>query len=109
VTELILKSLNINNFRSIRGQMHAPLDVKVVLVHGENGAGKTSLLSAVELALTGKVQSLEHADRNYGKQLLHRSASQGDVLVRTMAGTLEQRFEVTLTAAGAKSVTALDK
>ncbi|MCP5414118.1 MAG: AAA family ATPase [Chromatiaceae bacterium] len=109
MTELILKSLNINNFRSIRGQMHAPLDAKVVLVHGENGAGKTSLLSAVELALTGKVQSLEHADRNYGKQLLHRSASQGDVLVRTMAGTLEQRFEVTLTAAGAKSVTALDK
>ena len=109
VSDLILKSLDIKNFRSIRGQVHAPLDAKVVLVHGENGAGKTSLLSAVELALTGNVQSLERADPGYEKQLLHRSATEGSVLLRTLAGTSEQSFEAVLNAAGAQSIAALDE
>jgi DNA repair protein SbcC/Rad50 len=109
VSDLILKSLDINNFRSIRGQIHAPLDAKVVLIHGENGAGKTSLLSAVELALTGKVQSLERADPNYEKQLLHRLANEGSVLLRTLAGTSEQNFRAVLNAAGAQSIDALDE
>jgi len=39
-----------------------PLDAKVFLVHGENSAGKTRLLSAIEFAPTGLVQSLERAD-----------------------------------------------
>ena len=108
MSDLILKSLEINNFRSIRGQIHAPLDAKVVLVHGENGAGKTSLLSAIELALTGRVQSLERADPGYEKQLLHRSASQGSVLLRTLAGTSEQCFRAALNATGAQSIAALD-
>lgn len=108
MNDLILKSLDINNFRSIRGQVHAPLDAKVVLVHGENGAGKTSLLSAVELALTGKIQSLERADPGYEKQLLHRSATEGGVLLRTVAGTLEQSFRAALNPGGAQSIATLD-
>ena len=102
-----LASLDIANFRSIRGQIHAPLDAKVVLVHGENGAGKTSLLSAIELALTGRIQSFERADPGYGKQLLYRSAVEGYVRVRTSTGTDEQTFEALLTDAGAASVAAL--
>lgn len=109
MTDLILKSLDIKNFRSIRGQVHAPLDAKVVLVHGENGAGKTSLLSAIELALTGKVQSLERADPGYEKQLLHRSATEGSVLLKTLAGTSEQSFKAVLNVAGAQSIAALDE
>ncbi|OAJ56495.1 hypothetical protein A6V36_33580 [Paraburkholderia ginsengiterrae] len=108
MSDLLLKGLDINNFRSIRGQIHAPLDAKVVLVHGENGAGKTSLLSAVELALTGRVQSLERADPGYGKQLLHRSATEGSVLLRTRGETSEYSFEAVLNAAGAQSITAFD-
>jgi exonuclease SbcC len=109
VSDLILKSVDINNFRSIRGQVHAPLDAKVVLVHGENGAGKTSLLSAAELALTGKVQSLERADPDYEKQLLHRSATAGSALLKILAGTSEQSFKAELNATGAQSIAALDE
>lgn len=108
MSDLVLKSLEINNFRSIRGHIYAPLDAKVVLVHGENGAGKTSLLSAIELALTGKVQSLERADPGYVKQLLHRSATEGSILLRALAGTPEQSFKAAVNTAGAQSISALD-
>lgn len=109
MSDLILKSLDIDNFRSIRGQIHVPLDAKVVLVHGENGAGKTSLLSAVELALTGKVQSLERADPGYKKQLLHRFAAEGSVLLKILTGESERSFGASLNAAGAQSITALEE
>jgi exonuclease SbcC len=65
MSDFLLKGLSVKNFRSIKGTINVPLDANVVLVHGENGAGKTSLLSAIELALTGKVQSLLRADRTY--------------------------------------------
>lgn len=83
MNQVALCDLEIANFRSIRGRLNAPLDAKVVLIHGENGAGKTSLLSAMELALTGRVQALRRADPNYASQLLHRSAQAGAVEVRT--------------------------
>lgn len=108
MSEFILKSLDIKNFRSIRGRIHAPLDANVVLLHGENGAGKTSILSAIELALTGKVQSLERADPSYEKQLLHRSATEGSVMLRTLSGISEENFNATLSTTGAQSITALD-
>lgn len=109
MNDLVLNSIEINNFRSIRGKVHAPLDAKVVLVHGENGAGKTSLLSAIELALTGKVQSLERADPNYSRQLLHRSADEGSVQLKVMSGAMEERFKAVLNTNGARSIAALDE
>lgn len=79
MSDFLLKGLSVKNFRSIKGTINVPLDANVVLVHGENGAGKTSLLSAIELALTGKVQSLLRADRTYSTQLLFRGAKDGRV------------------------------
>ena len=38
MSNVILKELDVTNFRSIRGHVHAPLDAKVVLIHGENGS-----------------------------------------------------------------------
>lgn len=107
MSELNLQGLDITNFRSIRGHIHAPLDAKVVLVHGENGAGKTSLLSAIELALTGGVQSLLRADPAYAKQLLHRSAEEGSVQLKCLDGGNAREFGVTLTASGLGAASAL--
>jgi exonuclease SbcC len=52
-----LKAIAIEDFRSIRGKISISLDAPVVLIHGQNGSGKTSLLSALELGLTGAVPS----------------------------------------------------
>lgn len=109
MTGPILKALDVTNFRSIRGHIQAPLDAKVVLVHGENGAGKTSLLSAIELALTGRVASLQRADAGYAKQLLHRAAAQGDILLKTCADGKEQTFETRLDAKGVHCETRLEE
>ena len=106
---LLLKELDITNFRSIRGHIHAPLDANVVLIHGENGAGKTSLLSAIELALTGSVQSLRRADPGYVRQLLHRSTAQGNVLVKTKADFGDASYKALLDANGVKSVNSLEQ
>jgi exonuclease SbcC len=107
MTAAMLHSLDISNFRSIRGSVHAPLDAKVVLVHGENGAGKTSLLSAIELALTGRVLSLERADPDYAEQLLMRDTDFGRVGLRTTGlGDLNE-FETLLARDGITSETTL--
>ena len=108
MSDILLKEMDITNFRSIRGHVHVPLDAKVVLVHGENGAGKTSLLSAIELGLTGGVQSLWRADPNYSRQLLHRSTRLGNVTVKTVGPDGEQRYEALVDETGARSVTALE-
>lgn len=107
MTEAMLHALDITNFRSIRGNVHAPLDAKVVLVHGENGAGKTSLLSAIELALTGRVISLERADPAYAEQLLLRGAKSGRLSLQTSALAGANSFETLLSPNGVASQTLL--
>ena len=107
MTDLLLKELDVSDFRSIRGRVHAPLDARVVLVHGENGAGKTSILSAIELALTGGVQSLRRADPGYAAQLMHRSAAQGSVSVATV-GVGAGRYGATLSSDGITMSTTFD-
>jgi DNA repair protein SbcC/Rad50 len=76
-----LQHIEIDGFRSIDRGIDLPLDAPVVLIHGQNGAGKTSLLSAMELALTGSIPSLERADVGYRKQLVNWYAAEGKILV----------------------------
>jgi exonuclease SbcC len=76
-----LYQISVQNFRSIDRKIEMRLDAPVVLIHGQNGAGKTSLLSAIELALTGAIPSMERADPDYRKQLLHQGTTEGKVVL----------------------------
>lgn len=58
-----LQSLEITGFRAFGGTQHFDLSADVVVVHGPNGSGKTSMLDAVLWAITGAVARLgEGAD-----------------------------------------------
>ena len=74
-----LTSISVTDFRSIRGSLSVPLDAPVVLIHGQNGAGKTSLLSAIELGLTGEVPSLARVDPEYIGHMVHKEAKESRI------------------------------
>jgi exonuclease SbcC len=65
MAERPLQGIEIAEFRGLTGTRIIPLDAPVVLIHGANGAGKTSILSALEFGLTGHVHSMERTDPNY--------------------------------------------
>lgn len=69
-----IASLTATDFRSLRGTVTVPMDSPVVLIHGRNGAGKTSLLTAMELGLTGNLASLSRLDPQLRDHLVHKEA-----------------------------------
>ena len=69
-----IASLTAIDFRSLRGTVTVPMDSPVVLIHGRNGAGKTSLLTAMELGLTGNLASLSRLDPQFQEHLVHKEA-----------------------------------
>lgn len=69
MTDVPIRSLTVSDFRRIEGTRVFPFDAPVVLIHGSNGTGKTSILSALELGLTGKVRSMERQDDRYTAHL----------------------------------------
>ena len=75
----MLKTLTISNFRSIRGDIVVPLNAPVVLVHGSNGMGKTSVLSALELGLTGSIAHLDRNQSRYQEYLTNFAAPSGSI------------------------------
>lgn len=88
-----LHSLRVVDFRSISGSWEIPLDADVVLLHGLNGAGKTSVLSALELAAIGRIAHLERAgDSSYAEHLHHSGTNEGRAVlsVRTPQGELRE-------------------
>ncbi len=78
-----LKSLVIENFRSLRGKIVVPLDAQVVLIHGTNGMGKTSVLSALELGLTGKIAHLAADGDGYKRYLTTLDSGGGSIALTT--------------------------
>ena len=76
---LLLKSITVANFRTIKGSVTVPLDAPVVLIHGQNGTGKTSILSAIELGLTRQVPSLARFDTDYVSHLVHKEADEARI------------------------------
>lgn len=85
MTNVRLKSLVIENFRSLRGKVVVPLDAQVVLIHGTNGMGKTSVLSALELALTGKISHLAAEGPRYQSYLTTLDTGGGSISLTTTA------------------------
>ena len=86
-----LTQIRVTNFRSIRGTVDVPLDAPVVLVHGPNGSGKTSLLSALELGLTGAVSSLKRFDTAYAENLVHYDTDQASVTVNAALSNFQNQ------------------
>lgn len=83
MTPLPLRRVMISNFRRIKGSWEVPLDAPVVLIHGANGSGKTSVLSAIEFGLTGEVRTLHRRDDRYTAHLPHRGSSFATIQVET--------------------------
>jgi exonuclease SbcC len=80
-----LKNLVVENFRSLRGKVVIPLDAQVVLIHGTNGMGKTSVLSALELGLTGKIAHLANEGPRYQSYLTTLDSGGGAISLTTTA------------------------
>jgi DNA repair protein SbcC/Rad50 len=95
-----LKFMTVDDFRSIRGPVGVSLDAPVVLIHGPNGTGKTSLLAAMELALTGSVPSLARLDDEYMSYLPHKLGKSGLGRVSIQADDAGSRAETSLEANG---------
>lgn len=89
MTSARLNTLVVENFRSLRGKVVVPLDAQVVLVHGTNGMGKTSILSALELALTGKIAHLAADGNGYRSYLTTLDTGGGSISLTTTAPARE--------------------
>src|SRR5262250_337339 len=107
---LLLKSITVANFRSVKGSVTVPLDAPVVLMHGQNGTGKTSILSAIELGLTRQVPSLARFDSDYVSHLVHKEADEGSIAV-TVDGLDDgaKTTNVVVTRAGVSGNTLLSR
>ncbi len=69
---LKISAIDIKNFKSLA---HAHLDVPDVLIlHGPNGYGKTTVFDALELALTGKIWRIENSPALDGRRAYHDPA-----------------------------------
>ena len=69
MSDVAIRRLLVSDFRRIEGTRDLPFDAPVVLIHGPNGTGKTSVLSALELALTGAIRSMERQSDRYRAHL----------------------------------------
>ena len=87
-----LESVTLTDFRSVRGTITIPLDAPVVLIHGMNGSGKTSILSAIELALTGDIPELRRADPDFVRYLVHRGATRARIEISQIGEDGEHAF-----------------
>lgn len=67
--DIPIRRLMLSDFRCIEGTHELPFDAPVVLIHGPNGTGKTSILSALELALTGGIRGMERQSDRYRAHL----------------------------------------
>jgi len=56
-----LKELTIAGFRGFKLPKTIPLDANIVVIHGSNGSGKSSIVEALDWLLLGDISRHEHA------------------------------------------------
>ena len=97
-----LTQLTVENFRSIRGCLTVDLNAPIVLIHGPNGIGKTSLLSAIELGLTGDVAALSRGEEDFLQHVVHKDSpnKEGRVSLVAARDTGEAKADFRLTGTG---------
>ena len=96
---VFLKSVDITNFRSISGSIPITLEAPVVLIHGPNAAGKTSVMSAIELALTGQIEAFK-TDFDYAQHLVHRGSVDAQIMLTSDLPGSKGSAAVKITAGG---------
>lgn len=86
-----LQTIEVEDFRAYNGRIDpVNLDGDIVLIHGYNGSGKTSLLHAIEYAVTGGVEHLAEFRSDYPDKLSYYSggsSNQRKGRVRLVAST----------------------
>jgi exonuclease SbcC len=95
-----LMQITIQDFRCISGTATIPLNAPVVLIHGPNGTGKTSILSAIELALTGEVSAMQRFDPDYMSHIVHRNSDRAKITLTAWGLESENEQSTTLTING---------
>ena len=89
-----IEGLVITNFRSLRGTVPIPLDAPIVLIHGANGAGKTSILSALELPLTREIPAMRRDDQRFEKFLVHQGQNEATIRILLNNGVTSERGSI---------------
>jgi energy-coupling factor transporter ATP-binding protein EcfA2 len=79
-----LQRLSLYNYR-LPGQREIVLEeARVHLIHGPNGSGKSSLVEALELVASGKIERLEEAgEKNYERVIKSQGQAEGATIELT--------------------------
>lgn len=81
-----IKNIDIKSFRGIKNYSYPFNDKSLVLV-GENGSGKSSIVNAFEYLFTGKIDSLSGKQSiNHDKSLVHIGDNTEDLLIKAEIG-----------------------
>ncbi|MGI6563875.1 MAG: AAA family ATPase, partial [Clostridia bacterium] len=59
----MIRSINIENLRGIRFNTNIDLDKKSLIIFGENGKGKSSIVDGIEYAITGDIKHISSTCR----------------------------------------------
>ena len=102
MTSIPLNSISISDFRRLENNRVLPLDAPIVLLHGANGAGKTSVLSALELALTGEIRSMRRHDARYTAHLPFHGQEFATLRVEVSDQLADGREPITMTVGGSR-------
>ena len=100
MTPLPLRRIMVSNFRRLKGDSQIPLDAPIVLIYGANGSGKTSILAAIEFALTGEIRSMRRVDDGYTAYLPHRGSAFATIEIEIADEGRKRQYPCRITVGG---------